>query len=190
MEEEKEELVELDEVDELVDQKAKAAKIIAIICFSLVMAALAAALISDIIIVGQQILMFVFACLASVIVFLIAVILMVISCIFIFGIYILESEGFWPLIWTQNVFNDIMNDAKMTTEQIQAVFIVRGVLFLICLVVLVLAIIALTMSKQAKGEDTKRKQGLTRAFGIVSTVLSVLGLFATLAVMVLFALLF
>ena len=72
----------------------KEIKIIAIICFILIMSALATALISDAIVVGQAILGFILALIISVVVFFFAIICMFISIIFVFGIYLLGDRGF------------------------------------------------------------------------------------------------
>ena len=75
----------------------KVTKTLATICFYLILAALVSAIISDIIILNQQLLGFIFATIASVVVFFFAIFLMLVSIILIFGIYVLGSNGFWPL---------------------------------------------------------------------------------------------
>ena len=175
---EEKEVITLEKVETELSTKAKVAKIFAIIIFALIMTALAGALISDIILFGQQILYFIFACLASAVVFIIAIVLMMFSIVFIFGIYILENEGFWPAAWTENAFKDIMADAAIQNEQIAILIIIRFVLVFICLIVFILSIVALVMAKKAKKEGYVRKQGLTTAFSVVSLIMSIFGFFA------------
>lgn len=76
---------------------AKSIKTITIISFSLVLAALLTAIVSDVVIFSQQILTFIAAIFISAIVFLFAIVLMIVSIMFVFGIIILKNDGFWPL---------------------------------------------------------------------------------------------
>ena len=177
MEEEKKELEEVSDIEEY-HPSEKAAKIIAIVIFSLIMAALVGAIVADIVIFGQQILAFVLACFASAMIFLVAIILMVISCIFIFGVYLLESEGFWPVAWATQVYKDVMSDAQVTLDQINAFLVVRILIVALCLAVFIASIIALSMRKQVRKEFPERTQKLTNAFSIVSLILSIFGALA------------
>lgn len=175
---EEKEVIKVEKVETELSTKAKVAKIISIVIFALIMTALAGALISDIILFGQQILYFVFACFASAVVFIIAIILMMFSIVFVFGVYILENEGFWPAVWTENAFKDIMADVAIQNEQIAILIIIRFILVFICLIVFVLSIVALVLAKKAKKEGYVRKQGLTVGFSVASLILSILGFFA------------
>ena len=164
--------------NELMSPKEKTARIIAIVIFSLVMAALLTAIITDAAIFSQQIVGFFVAVFGSAIVFLFACILMVISCVLIFGVYVLKTEGFWPTKWASEAFHGVLNDIKVTESQVSTLITVRVVLIVVCLIIFVSAIVALSLAKSAKKENPKRKQKLTKAFGIVSLILSILGLFA------------
>ena len=126
----------------------KEIKIIAIICFILIMSALATALISDAIVVGQAILGFVLALIISVVVFFFAIICMFISIILVFGIYLLSDRGFWPLEWAKNAFDEVMRDYEVTQAQINTLITIRIVLLAICLVVFIYKIKQLTENQQ------------------------------------------
>ena len=163
--------------------KAKVAKIFAIVIFALVMTALVGAIVSDIAIFANQIIGFIVACLGAAVVFILGFIVMIISIILIFGVYLLDSNGFWPLTWAKNVFTQVMADHAFTSEQKGLLLIIRLALIIICLIVFVLAIVALAMSKSAKKDGYTGKRGLTIAFRVISLILSIFGLFAATVVL-------
>ena len=78
------------------NKMAKAAKIIAIVIFALILTALIGAIVSDIAIFSAQIAGFIAACIMAVAAFVFGIILMVLSIVCIFGVYLLEEYGFWP----------------------------------------------------------------------------------------------
>lgn len=164
----------------------KEIKIIAIICFILIMSALATALISDAIVVGQAILGFVLALIISVVVFFFAIICMFISIILVFGIYLLGDRGFWPLDWAKNAFDEVMRDYEVTQAQINTLITIRIVLLAICLVVFILAIIVVSHVKKIKKQDKTINRKPTAGFGTASLVLSILGIIASGCMLVIF----
>ena len=164
------------------DKKAKSAKIVAIIVFILIILSLLSAIISDFAIFSQQLLGFVVACLGSAVVLFMGFVLLVISCIFVFGIYLLNEHGFWPLTWSNNVFHEVLADYSITQEQITALKAIRIVLLIVCIIVFILSIVALAISKSAKKSGYAQKQGLTKAFSIISLILSIFGVFAAITV--------
>ena len=161
----------------------KEIKILAIICFSLIMAALATALISDAIVVGKSILGFVLAMIVAVVVFIVGFFLMIVSCIFIFGIYLLEQDGLWPVTWAQGAFNDVMKDYQITPTQLDALFAIRIALLVVCIAVFIMSIIVVRHVKQIKKQDKTIKRKPTEGFGKASLVLSILGVIAAIGVM-------
>ncbi len=168
------------------NKMAKAAKIIAIVIFALILTALIGAIVSDIVIFSAQIAGFIVACIMAIAAFFIGIILMVLSIVCIFGVYLLEEYGFWPLTWMNNAFMEVMSDLGVTQEQINILITVRIILLIICILVFAASIVALTLAKKAKKENPEIKQGLTKAFSIVALILSILGLFAATAMMLLF----
>ena len=158
-------------------RKMKAAKIIAIVIFSLIMAALLTAIISDALIVSKQIFGFIIALFASVIAFLFGLILMAISFVLVFGVYLLESKGFWPIEWARSTYNNVMADYVITTEQIGKLVMIRIVLLIVCLIVLIASIVALVLAKKVKKQNKEVKQKLTKAFSITALIMSILGIF-------------
>lgn len=156
----------------------KATKTLATICFYLILAALVSAIISDIIILNQQILGFIVAIIASVVVFLFAIFLMLVSIILIFGIYLLKQDGFWPTTWANNTFHEVMSDYQITQGQLNDLFVIRIILLVVCITALVIAIIAKARIKKEKKKDPELKVGHYKGFATASIVLSILGVLA------------
>ena len=164
----------------------KEIKILAIVCFSLIMAALVTAIVSDAIIVGQSILGFVLALIIAVIAFIVGVILMIISCILIFGVYLLDQEGFWPITWAERAFKDVMKDYQVTQAQIDTLITIRLVLLAICISVFIMSIIVVRHVKKIKKQDKTINRKPTSGFGKASLVLSILGIIASGCMLVIF----
>ena len=161
----------------------KEIKILAIVCFSLIMAALVTAIVSDAIIVGQSILGFILALLVATVTFIVGVFLMVVSCMLIFGIYLLEDRGFWPVDWAKSAYNDVMKDYQITNAQIDTLTTIRTILLVICIAVFIASIIVVRHVKKIKKQDKTINRKPTSGFGTASLVLSILGIIACLGVM-------
>ena len=161
----------------------KEIKILAIICFSLIMAALVTAIVSDAIIVGQSILGFILALLVATVAFIVAIFLMIVSCMLIFGIYLLNQEGFWPVEWAKGAYNDVMKDYQITNAQIDTLITIRIILLVICIAVFIASIIVVRHVKKIKKQDKTINRKPTSGFGTASLVLSILGVIACLGVM-------
>ena len=166
----------------------KFARILAIVIFSLTMGALATAITADIVIFAEQIITFIFACIASVVVFIFGFILVIISCVLIFGIFILENYGFWPITWAEDAFREIMADAIPTQEQITTMAIIRINLIVLCLIIFVFSIICLSLNKKAKKSGAAIKVKRTKAFGVLSLIFSLLGVFMGLGTLLILSL--
>lgn len=154
----------------------KETKILVIICFILILSAFVTALVSDAIIVGRSILGFAFALFAAVFVFLLGIILMVISIMFVFGIYLLEDRGFWPIEWSRTAYQEIIKDYQITESQINALTTIRIILLVICIFVFIVSIIAINHLKKVKKMDPTIKRKPISGFAITSLVLSILGI--------------
>lgn len=156
---------------------AKAAQVLAIIVFTLVLSALLFAIISDIAIFAQQIFSFLFACIAGVLVFICACILMVVSLVFVFGFYLLADRGFWPIQWASEVFKQIVAENKITQQQIMTFGIIRVVLIVICALCLIFAVVALILNKATPKLERAK---VTTPFSVIGLILSILGFVAAL----------
>lgn len=173
---------------EFISKKEKAAKVIAIIAFILFAVILTTAVVSDFVVVSKQIAAFLFAIFAYIFVFLVGIILMVISIMFIFGIYLLADRGFWPLEWAREAFKSIIADYPLSPEQIEALYIIRIIILSICILIVILSIISLILFKVVKKEDVDYK-GKQKAFAIVALIMSILGLLAAIGVLFLLSIL-
>ena len=168
----------------------KQIKVLAAVCFILVIAALIFALVSDGIIIGKNLAGLAVAMLVSGMVFIFGLILMAVSIMLVFGIIILQDHGFWPLDWAIRTFHEVMADYPVTTEQLQAMLIIRIVLLVICFAVIIMSSIVIKQIKTAKKEDKDVKVKPARGFACVSKVMALLGfLVSTGALFILIALL-
>lgn len=158
--------------------KERAARTLAIITFSVVMGALAIALISDGILFSGQIIGFVIACLGSALVFFLGCIAMLFSIVLIFGVYLIKQNGFWPGTWAKNTFLEVMRDYTLEPTQIRALVTIRLVLVILCILGFIAAIVTLALRKAAKKDNPEGKQKLTTTFGVLSLIFSILGGFA------------
>ena len=160
----------------------KVTKTFAITCFILVMSALASALISDAIVVGQAILGFALALVIAIVVFFFAIILMFLSIILVFGIYLLENNGFWPIDWAKNAFDEVMKDYQITPGQLNDLFVIRIILLAVCIAAFVIAIITIKRIKKEKKKDPTIKVGHYKGFATAGMVLSMLGALASIGI--------
>ena len=162
---------------ESLSNRYKAGRIIAIVAFSLIMAGLLTAIISDGVLFANQIFGFLLACFASIIAFLFAIILMILSCMLVFGIYLLSENGFWPYSWSTKVFKDIIADYHITSEQLQAFMTIRIVLLVVCALAFVLSIVGMVFNK-------KSPLKLPKVFDILALIFSILGVFGSIIMMI------
>ena len=164
-------------MDEItLSKKDKAIRILSIIVFSLIMSALLMALISDGIILSKQIFGFIFALVASALVFIIAIICLFFSIVLVFGVYLLETEGFWPMKWTTSSYKAIMADYTLTAEQMYSAVVIRIILLVICVIVFIASIVALAMLKRAKKNNKEIKRKMETSFSAIALIFSILGM--------------
>ena len=150
-------------------------KVLSIIAFILVISALATALISDFVIFKDAIFTFVTSIIATALLFVLFCILMVISCMLIFGVFLLEQNGFWPMNMAMQEFHNMISEITITTDQINTFRSIRIVLIIICITTFVLSIIALH-----KGKD---KKAPLKGMSVVTLIFSILGVLTALALL-------
>ena len=150
-------------------------KVLAIISFTLMMAALAFAFISDFVIFKDAIFGFIVSIFASVLVFLFMIILMILSIMLIFGVILLEQNGFWPLDFAKNTFHEMINDITITTSQISTFQALRVVILVICIATFVMSIIAMH-----KGEDKKVP---LKGMSVVTLIFSIFGILTAIGLL-------
>ena len=167
--------------------KASIAKAFAIIAFCLVMAALTGAIVCDIAVVGKAIFMFFAAVLLSALAFIIAFFLFIISCVLIFGVYLLDTYGFWPLTFAADFFGRSWRMRRSATKPFRSSIAVHILSLVICLLAFIFSIVALANRRKAKKAGLEDKQKLTTSFGIISLLLSIFGVFASLIMLLIFS---
>ena len=155
---------------------AKAAKIISIVIFSVVMACLLTTTISDVAIFSEQILQFIAVLIVTAFLFIAFTIFYVISFVLIFGFYINKSYGFWPFSLTKKTFLSMLGDIKFYESQVNTLVTIRWVVFVFCILCFVASIVALSLNKAAKKKGFEGNLKPAKKFSITTLILSILGM--------------
>ena len=153
-------------------------KALAIISFSVTLTVLLAAIISDIAIFADAILTFIAGTIVAAVAFVFLIILMIMSCILVFGIIILQNHGFWPLNLTYEFYQEMLHDIKISPEQISLFQGLRIAFLIICIITLILASIALH-----KDEMINEKVPL-KGMSVVALIFSILGIVTAIGMLV------
>lgn len=150
-------------------------KACSIIAFVIVMVSLLTAIISDIVIFRDAILTFFGGILLSIGGFIIMFVAMIVTCILIFGVYLFQQYGFWPVQLSANLFKEVMGSIKITNEQIAIFRGWRYGLLILCIAALILAIMALH-----KDEMISKKVPL-KGMSVVALIFAILGILTALS---------
>jgi hypothetical protein len=162
------------------EQKKLVSKKLATIALILSISAIILATIFDIIAFKDTILQFIAALIIPCFAFILFIIFYFISIVLVFGVYIQESQGFWPTKLTRKLFLEMLGSIKITDKQIQLFQIFRIIIICICVGILILAIIAkIKAKKEAKEELLDIKKAKRR--GRTSRILSILGILVSVA---------
>ena len=172
MEEEKKQIVETEKGKSL----GKTAKIIAICCFSLVMAALLFATISDVTIFAKQILHFFGGIIITAILFVLMCAAFIVSFILVFGFYIVKDKGFWPLSVAVKAFKEIIGDISFDNISVDLFSGIRMSLLITSIICFVAAIVSLSFRKAAIKNGFKDQNKHIKKFDVTTIVFSVLGI--------------
>ena len=151
-------------------------KTLAIIALVIVLVAIPLALLLDFVAMHEAILQFIGGLFVSVILTVVFFMAFLVSIILIFGIIILQNQGFWPIKLSLQVFKEIMGSITVEAAAIQMFRIFRMIIIAICIAVLIIAIIAKGKVK-AENLETKTKE-MNEAISIskAAIVLSIIGL--------------
>ena len=151
-------------------------KTLAIIALVIVLVAIPLALLLDFVAMHEAILQFIGGLFVSVILTVVFFMAFLVSIILIFGIIILQNQGFWPIKLSLQVFKEIMGSITVEAAAIQMFRIFRMIIIAICIAVLIIAIIAKSKVK-AENLETKTKE-MNEAISIskAAIVLSIIGL--------------
>lgn len=161
----------------------KAAKIIAIVCFALVFSLIPIAFVVDIVTFADVFFAFITGILGATVMFVIGFFLMMVSCLLIFGIYLLEEYGFWPIEWAIKAYNESMAEATITAEQILIFRIVRIVLLVLCVLIIAACIVSLVLKKKVKKTGYVGKTAMITAFDIVAIIFAIFGILVAIGML-------
>ena len=154
----------------------KTPDILSLIAMLTAILAIPLAIIFDIIAFKEVILQFIAALILPCIAFVVLCFFMIVTIIFIFGIFLIENYGFWPLTLSYQFFKEIIGDIKISQESLALFRVFRIILLVICLTVLILAIVSKGLAKadaEASQAPVKRSvKGKAKA----AIVLSILGI--------------
>lgn len=164
------------------ENKQYVPKTVALIAFVLTFSMLILAIVFDIVIFGEVIFNFIAACILTPYLFLIFVIVWLLSCVLIFGIYLTDTYGFWPLEWTVEAFKSITGEVSVSPSQLDLFRSIRVLILVVCVTTFILSIIALKMHKKAKKEGLVRKT--VKGFAIPAIIFSIFGIIAGFGVLV------
>ena len=156
-------------------------KALSIIALCLALFGILLAVIFDFVIFKDAILQFIAALILPVIAFFVLFVAMIVSFLFVFGIFLVDSYGFWPLPLAINFFKAILNDIKVTNDQLMAFRVLRFFLIIICVTIMVLSIVSKNIVKNAlkQGIDRKLIRG-NKGRANAALVLAILGLIVSI----------
>ncbi len=97
------------------------------------------------------------------------------SLIMIFGIIILQNNGFWPASAIKNVFLDIMGSVEILPEQLAAFRIYRIILLVLFVGNIVLSSIAFVKFKKEKALKLVKPYDNTKSMAITALVFACIG---------------
>lgn len=145
-------------------------------------------LIFDFMIFSDLIGQFFLAILASGLVFFVGILLMFVTIIFIFGIYLLQDGGFWPLNWANTVFSEIIQEASISSSQIDGFIVLQILSLILYITIFILMIVALSLNRKYKKDNVGVRSRLPKAFGTISLILSIFGIISSIGLISLFTL--
>lgn len=155
---------------------ATASRVIDIIVFTLTMLALTAAIISDFAIFAEQILTIIAGFIVACIMFMVFLIAFFLSVILVFGVYLMDTYGFWPLTLSSELCQQALHDAAISDEQISVLLAIRMILLVVCIVCFIGAIVSSVLKKAAKKQGFAGKTKGTTAFSTLALIFSLFGI--------------
>lgn len=149
-------------------------KTLSILSFIILLIVVISNFIIDFVILKDLIFNFIGACFVGALGLVIGCVLMVISIVFVFGIYIIESNGFWPINWAAALFGNVMGESALSSSQISSFVFSKITLISILIIVIIMSIISLKFNKKYNSnEDNVKKSKAPKVFSILSIILSI-----------------
>ena len=155
---------------------ATAARAIGIVVFTFTMLALNIAIITDIALFAEQILTIFVGFIVACIVFVVMLVLYFLSIILVFGVYLTETYGFWPLTVASDLYQQALQESVISDEQISLMLAIRMILLVICILCFIGAIVSASLKKSAKKRGFAGKTKGTTAFATLALIFSIFGI--------------
>lgn len=158
------------------EKKPITGKTLSILSFVFIWVILLGSIISNIAIFAENMLVVFGAILISAFIFFILFVFMMLSCVFVFGVYIIENSGFWPLSATAEIFNSIIINAEIKPSQIDALFTNEIIILILLGIIFILSIIALAINSNFKKKNPELRARSPKVFGTLSLLFSIFGI--------------
>ena len=139
------------------------------------------AAIFDLIAFKDTILTFIAGIVVSAAAFVVLCVLFLISFILIFGFYLVQKEGFWPLPLSIEFFKEVMGEVKVTAEQIAMFRTFRIVLIVLCIATLIVAIVGKVMTKKDIKAGLVKRLKSVDGYATTAIVLTIIGALVSMA---------
>lgn len=151
-------------------------KIFTGIAFGLVWFSIVLAIIFDIIALKDVILTFIAAIVVTAAAIVLTLGAFLVSMMLVFGFYLLEEKGFWPLTVSMNVFDEIIHDIHLTVQAAKLFMAFRIVLLVLCVAIIVLAIIGKVYLKKERAQGLVKVKDNTKALSTTALTMAIIGL--------------
>ena len=172
-----------DDLNTQQNKPKRISKIYTGIAFGLVWFSILLAIIMDLLALKDVILTFIGAIIISAAALVIMFVAFIISIIFVFGFYLLEEHGFWPVKVALNLFKDVLGDIHITANDVQAIMVCRMILIGLCLTIIVLAIIGKSYLQKEKEQGLYKITENTKELSNGALWMGSIGIAVSLAVM-------
>ena len=154
----------------------KTGKGFAIAAFVLVFVVMFASIIAGIAIFGETILQFLLASILGAIITIFLMAIFFVTIVFVFGVYIVESVGFWPATAVVEMFKSLFGNIQITNTQLSGYAICQGIFIVTLILVLVFVGIALRKVKKIKKINPEIRSGGTKSFATIALIFGIIGL--------------
>lgn len=156
--------------------KKSLAKTLGLIALLVAIFAIPLAVFFDVVSFAEVILQFIASLIVPVIAFVFLFFCMLVSIVLIFGVYLLDEYGFWPLTLSIQFFKEILGDITVSSEAISRFTAFRYVLIVICAVVFVLAVVTKILARKDKANGNMKAYRSAKGTSTAAIVLSILGI--------------
>ena len=172
---------------ELIDPEKKqksVSKITAGISLGLMILTILLALLFDFLAFKDAILTFVAAIVLSAAAFVLFTIFFVVSFVLIFGFYLVNEHGFWPLSLSISFFKEVIGDIVITAEQVAQFRIYRIIIIVLCCASIALSIVSKVYYNKDKSAGLIKPFGATKGIYQTALVMAIIGIVVSIGMMI------